>query len=69
MVSSLPFEELRDGFRGSSTPQSEGKGPKIFTGDGMQGSEEDVMAYPLFWGSMRDTDTPGLCIASPFTPL
>lgn len=27
------------------------------------------MAYPLFWGSMRDTDTPRLCIASPLTPL
>lgn len=27
------------------------------------------MAYPLFWGSMRDTDTPGLCITSPLTPL
>lgn len=27
------------------------------------------MAYPLFWGSVRDTYTPGVCIASPFTPL
>lgn len=50
MVSSLPFEELRDGFRGSSTPQSEGKGAKIFTGDGMQGSEEDVYGLPSLLG-------------------
>lgn len=31
--------------------------------------KKDFIAYPLLWGDMRDTDTPGLCIASPLTPL